>query len=191
VFSTSLAMWPDRSQRRNLLPTISASSYASRTDRQRQRRGRNAAAAARGTVAAAGVALLLALLVVVVPALPPWLPLAPSGCQQQQEVVVSVATLAQRLQFPFPAALRSLLRQTAADCSTVWVFIPQGDRGEAEDVMPQLEAAAQHAGRIVYLHFVADRRGPPALVLASPGRRCAAVVACSPASNVALPAPAR
>lgn len=73
--------------------------------------------------------------------------------------MISLATVAQRLGpgGPFPVALRALLRQTAGGCANIWVFVPEQDRAAAEAEAPALDAAARRAGRLVHMHFVADR----------------------------------
>lgn len=116
---------------------------------------------ARAAITAAAAVLLLFMLTVVLPTLPPrrlWPWPRSVGCQQGQ-VVVSMATVAQRLApgGPFPVALRALLQQTAGDCAFIWVFIPEHDRAAAEAAVPALDAAARRAGRQVHLHYVPDR----------------------------------
>ncbi|KAL4431316.1 hypothetical protein ABPG75_006572 [Micractinium tetrahymenae] len=181
-------------RRPDLLPTAALAHPRRRRTTKPACRSRWTAAAKAAGTAVAG-ALLLFVLAVVLPALPPgrlWPWPHSVSCQQGQEVVISLATVAQRLTTggPFPVALRALLRQTAGDCASIWVFLPRGDRAAAEAAAPALDAAARRAGRLVRLHFVPDRMSANKFLwaleaLAHPEPGAALAAGAADASNAA------
>ena len=101
-------------------------------------------------------AILFTLLLVLPTNLPPR-SLFFAGVCNDKEVVISLATVAQRLEYPFPTALRTLMRQTASACTTIWVFVPTQDRQAAENIAHRLDKVAAAAGKLVYMYFVDDR----------------------------------
>lgn len=147
-------------KRPDLLPTTTIAVSRRRGSVKSDGKSRRSAVARVG-IATAAAALLLFVVLIVLPTLPPWRlrPRHGSVDCQQGRVVVSLATVAQRLGpgGSFPVALRALLRQTAGECASIWVFIPEQDRPAAQVALPALDAAARRAGRPVHLHFVPDR----------------------------------
>jgi hypothetical protein len=103
------------------------------------------------------IILLVGLILVIIPAIPPRPFKRLPGCRQDQEVVVSLATVAQRLKYPFPVSMRALLRQSASACATYWVFIPESNEVAAETAFVEIDEEAKRVGRRVYIQFVPDR----------------------------------